>query len=99
MAAIDEMIQQWPGSAVNVLNNLGYAVLDVPSILFGMLLGKADRWPRLAGVMLAFSGAASMIRMVGSIAGSAAPSMGSIVAGVLFLAAPIPLSVALLRRV
>ena len=93
-----QMVQGWSGSAVNVVNNLGYAVLGVPSIIFGVLLGKGDASLRLAGLLLALSGVASIIGLVGIVAQSAALGLGSIAGGVLFLAALIPLSVALLRE-
>ena len=92
-----QMVQGWPGSAVNVVNNLGYAVLGIPSIIFGLLLGKRHAPMRLAGILLALSGVASIIGMAGIVAQSPALGLGSIVGGVLFLAALIPLSVALLR--
>jgi len=93
-----QMVQGWSGSAVNVVNNLGYAVLGIPSIVFGVLLGKRDASLRLAGGLLALSGVASIIGTVGIVAQSAALGLGSIVGGVLFLAALIPLSVVLLQE-
>jgi hypothetical protein len=94
-----QMVQAWPGSAVNVLNNLGYAVLGIPSIIFGLLLGRLNRSLRLAGVLLAISGTASIVGIVGIAAQSAALGLGSIVGGVLFLVALIPMSVVWLKEV
>jgi hypothetical protein len=92
-----QMIQAWPGSTVNVVNNLGYAVLGIPSIIFGLLLiGKRAPLP-LAGILLALSGAASILGIIGIVAGSAVLGLGSIVGGMLFLGALIPLSTAWLR--
>jgi hypothetical protein len=93
-----QMVQGWSGSAVNVVNNLGYAVLGIPSILFGVLLGKRGALLRLAGILLALSGVASIIGMAGIVAQSAVLGLGSLAGGVVFLAALIPLSVALLRE-
>jgi hypothetical protein len=61
-------------------------------------LGKRDASLRLAGISLALSGIASIIGMAGVMAQIAALGLGSIIGGVLFLAALIPLSVALLRE-
>lgn len=94
-----QMVQAWPGSAVNVLNNLGYAVLGVPSIIFGLLMSRETPSMRVAGILLALSGVASIVGLVGIVAQSAALGLGSIVGGVLFLAALVPLSVVWLRRV
>lgn len=93
-----QMVQAWPGSAVNVLNNLGYAVLGIPSIVFGVLLATRDVSLRLAGILLALSGVASLVGMGGIVVQNAVLSGGSIAGGLLFLAALIPLSVALLRE-
>jgi hypothetical protein len=93
-----QMVQAWPGSAVNVLNNLGYAVLGIPSIVFGVLLAMRDVSLRLAGILLALSGIASLIGMGGIVVQNVILSGGSIAGGLLFLAALIPLSVVLLRE-
>ena len=93
-----QLVQSWPGSAVNVLNNLGYAILGIPSLIFGWLLLQRQRAMRLPGGLLALSGAASLVAMVGIILQNAALSLGSIVSGVLFLLALIPLSINLLRQ-
>jgi hypothetical protein len=50
------LIQQWPGSAVGVFNNLAYALLGIPSIIFGILLRKGSMSLRLAGMLLALNG-------------------------------------------
>jgi hypothetical protein len=88
------MVQAWPGSAVNVLNNLGYAVLGIPSIIFGLLLRRTGGPLRVAGTALALSGAASILGIVGIAAQITALELGSIVGGVFFLAALVPLSTA-----
>lgn len=93
-----QLVQSWPGSAVNVLNNLGYAILGIPSLIFGWLLLQRQRAMRLPGGLLALSGTASLVAMVGIILQNAALSLGSIVSGVLFLLALIPLSINLLRQ-
>jgi len=93
-----QMVQAWSGSAVNVLNNLGYAVLGIPSIVFGVLLATRDISLRLAGILLALSGIASLVGMGGIVVQNAVLSGGSVAGGLLFLAALIPLSVVLLRE-
>jgi hypothetical protein len=97
-ALLAQMVQAWPGSAVNVLNNLGYAVLGIPSIVLGALLAMRDVSLRLAGILLALSGIASLIGMGGIVVQNAVLSGGSIAGGLLFLTALIPLSVVLLKE-
>ena len=92
-----QMVQAWPGSVVNILNNLGYAVLGIPSIVFGWLLSRRPRL-RWAGVLLALNGVACVVGLVGIAAGSELLSLGSIVGGAIFLVALVPLSVGLLRE-
>jgi hypothetical protein len=92
-----ELVQSWPGSLVNVLNNLGYAVLGIPSIVFGLLLFRRGQGMWLSGGLLALSGVASILAMAGIIVQSEPLSLGSIVSGLLFLLALIPLTVHLLR--
>jgi hypothetical protein len=93
-----QLVQAWPGSMVNVLNNLGYAVLGIPSIIFGVLLPRTDGSLRAAGALLAASGVASLLGIIGIASASPVLSFGSIVSGVLFLAALAPMSVVWLRR-
>jgi hypothetical protein len=93
-----QMIQAWPGSTVSVVNNLGYAVLGIPSIAYGILLGQRDASLRVVGILLALSGVASIAGLIGIAVGSAALGTGSIAGGALFLVALVLLSVAWLRK-
>jgi hypothetical protein len=95
---LGQMIQQWPNSAVNAFNNLAYAILGIPSIIFGMALFKHRKSMRLPGVLLALNGVACIVGMVGVVLGNRLIGMGSVVGGVLFLLALIPLSLTLLRE-
>lgn len=93
-----EMAQGWTGSIIWVLNNLAYAVLGVPSILFGAILARRGGPMRLGAILLAISGAASLIGIVGIAVMSPALELGSLVGGALFLLALIPVTLALLRE-
>jgi len=94
---VAQLIQAWPNSTVGVVNNLGYAVLGIPSVIYGVLLGRGEGSLRVGGVFLALSGAASMVGFLGIVARSDVLGLGSIVGGVLFLAALVPLSRTWLR--
>ena len=91
---LDQMLQQWPDSIVSMLNNLGYAILGIPSIIFGILFLRRTR---LGGTLLALNGAACIIGFAGIIMHNRVLSSGSIVGGVLFLLALIPLTLQFLK--
>lgn len=87
-----QLIQAWPSSAVNFFNNLAYALLGIPSIVFGMALYQhgvdgGDKTLRNAGALLALNGIACIIGVVGILGGSTILSYGSVLGGVLFIAA------------
>jgi hypothetical protein len=78
-------LQAWPQSAMAFFNGLAYAILGIPSMLYGTLLwryGGALRW---GGVLLALSGAASVLGVMGLLTGSALLAQGVMVGGILFL--------------
>ncbi len=87
-----QAIQQWPDSAISIVNNLAYAVLGVPSIIFGVLMLKSVPALRLGGILLGISGIASIAGFIGIAAQSAWLSQGSFIGGVLFLLALVPMS-------
>jgi hypothetical protein len=90
-------LQQWPGSAVSVFNTLAYAILGLPSLIYGAMLVRGRGLLRAGGALLALNGLACIVGMVGVALQDAALSMGSLVGGALFLLAMVPLSVAFLR--
>jgi hypothetical protein len=52
------------------LNNPAYAILGIPSIIFGMALSRRGRSSRLPGILLALNGGACIIGMAGVVLGS-----------------------------
>jgi len=85
-------LQAWPQSAMTFFNGLAYGILGIPSILYGARLwqrGGALRW---GGLLLALNGAACILGVIGSLAGSALLSQGVMVGGFLFLVAMFPLA-------
>ncbi len=93
-----QAIQQWPDSAVSIVNNLAYAVVGVPSIIFGILMLKSGPALRVGGTLLALSGLASIVGIIGIAAQSPGLGQGSLIGGVLFLLALVPMSWVFLRR-
>ncbi|MFZ5809545.1 MAG: hypothetical protein ACOY16_09735 [Chloroflexota bacterium] len=89
-------LQSWPASAVAFFNGLAYAILGIPSILFGLLLWKYPGALRWGGLLLALNGAACIMGVIGFLTGSALLSQGVMIGGILFLLALIPISWAFL---
>ena len=86
-----QMIQQWPESGVAFFNGLAYAVLGIPSIIFGVLMFKRTPGLKWAGVLLALNGVACILGVIGFVVHSALLT-GTLAGGVLFLLALIPMS-------
>ena len=95
---LGQMVQQWPDSAVAVLNTLAYAILGIPSIVFGTALLKRGTLKRLSGILIALNGVACLVGMVGLVVGNGLLEWGTAIGGVLFLLALVPLSLAFLRE-
>ncbi len=93
-----QLLQSWPDSAVSILNNGAYAVLGIPSIIFGILLPMAHHELRIAGFFLVLNGVACLVGIIGYAARSPFLSQGSLVGAVFFLAALAALSLYFLRK-
>lgn len=89
---LQQTLQQWPDSTISIVNNLAYAVLGVPSIIFGILMFKTVSALRLGGVLLTLNGLACIIGFIGIAAQTTWLSQGSLIGGVLFLLALVPMS-------
>jgi hypothetical protein len=87
-----QLIQSWPASAVSVFNNTAYAVLGIPSIIFGAALYRMHPSLRLGGTLLALNGAACIVGVIGYVLNNALLELGSLVGAVLFLLALVPLT-------
>lgn len=79
------MIQQLPGSALNIYNNIAYLLLGIPSIIFGVLLYKKDKIFYLAGLLLAISGLTSIVGVFGIILENDLIGLGSLISAFFFL--------------
>jgi hypothetical protein len=87
-----QLLQSWPDSAVSILNNGAYAILGIPSIIFGILLPEINRELRIAGIFLVLNGVACLVGIIGYAARSPVLSLGSLVGAVFFLGALAALS-------
>lgn len=86
------LVQQWPESIIFLINNLAYAILGIPSIIFGLLLFKTGPVSRSGGILLSLNGIACIAGFVGVVIQCIWLSQGVLVGGVLFLLALIPIS-------
>ncbi len=93
-----QLIQEWPASGVSFFHNLAYGLLGIPSILFGLILFRRSLSLRLGGILLALNGVACILGVVGILIGSELLGLGSVVGGVFFLIALIPLGLTFWRE-
>jgi len=94
---LQQAIQQWPDSMVSIVNNLAYAILGVPSIIFGVLMLKSASVLRTGGILLALSGLACIAGFIGIAVQSTWLSQGSLIGGILFLLALVQMSLVFLQ--
>jgi hypothetical protein len=92
-----QTVQEWPDSAAFIVNNLAYAVLGIPSIIFCFLLFSRGAILRVSRALLALSGVAGILGFAAIAARCTWLSHGSLVVGVLFLLALVPMTWAFLR--
>jgi len=98
---IDLLIAQfthvWPGSVVALLNGLAYAVLGIPSIIFGIIMFSKGTLMATTGTLLLLNGVACIAGLMGWTMRNPVLSMGTVVGGAVFLIALVPMAVAFLR--
>lgn len=92
-----QAVQEWPASGLSLFGNLGYAILGLPSIVFGLILAQRQGALRWAGILLALTGVASILGLIGLLLGSRLLGSGSLAGAILYLLALIPLNVAFWR--
>jgi hypothetical protein len=95
---VRQMLQSQEGSIVSLLNCLAYAILAIPSILFGLILARRNFLTITGGVLLILNGVACVLGLIGAASGiRPLTTFGTMAGGVLFLLALAFLSVAFLR--
>jgi hypothetical protein len=92
-------IQDLPGSVVGFFNGLAYAILGIPSIIFGIGLARRPGAAlRVGGTLLALNGAACILGVAGFLAKIPALGFGTVAGGGLFFLALFPLTWAFFRE-
>ena len=93
LVLLEQLLQSWPASTAATFNNLAYALLGIPSIIYGIALLKTPSGSlKTAGGLLALNGFACLLGFLGILWGSAFLANGSLLGGVLFLLALFPLT-------
>ncbi len=78
-----QLIQANNQSLIGFLNGLAYAILGIPSIIFGTLIFREKK--KLAGIFLISSGFMSIIGIIGYILANQILSTGTMIGGIAFL--------------
>ena len=92
-------LQLLPGSTIGFFNGLAYAILGIPSIIFGWALTQGEnRSLRISGWLLMINGAACILGVIGTSIRSDFLSMGTILGGAMFWLSLFPMTYAFLRR-
>ena len=82
---LGQFIQGWPGSAIAVTNQVAYAILGIPSIIFGVLLIRDKKVSSLGGWLLTLNGVSCIIGVIGTVVNNEMLAVGSVIGGALFL--------------
>ena len=92
------LLQQWPASLVAFFNNLAYALLGIPSIIYGAALVKQGQALKVAGILLALNGVACILGIIGIGLRNDLLAWGSAIGGGLYFLALFPMSWGFLSR-
>jgi hypothetical protein len=79
------VIQANPQSIIAFINGLAYAILGIPSIIYGLLLIKETK--KYSGILLSLNGFFCIIGIIGCIIQNRVMSMGIMIGGIVFLLA------------
>ncbi len=85
-------LHNWPGSIIESLNGLAYAVLSIPSIIYPILVMRKPKILALGGVMLILSGILAMIAFTGTLFFTRYFTSISVVGGILATLADFPIA-------
>jgi hypothetical protein len=93
-----QSLQLLPSSVVGFFNGLAYAILGIPSIIFGRALIKGEeRLLQISGWLLLLNGIACILGVIGYLSGSELLSLGTLLGGAIFWLALFPLTFVFLR--
>lgn len=96
---LEHTLQMLPGSTVAFFNNLAYAILGIPSLIYGCaLINDQYRALRVSGWLLILNGIACFLGLIGSLFKLDFLSFGTILGGAIFWISLFPMTYIFLRR-
>ncbi len=91
---LGQFIQLWEHSTIAFLNNYAYAILGIPSVLFGIAIFRMKPGlSRATGLLLILSAFACLLGIIGIITGNQVLANGSAIGGGLFFLSLIGMSI------
>ncbi len=97
---LGQFIQLWEHSTIGFINNYAYAILGIPSVLFGIAIYRMKPvvWSsKLTGLLLILNALACFSGIVGIIAGNQTLAYGSAIGGGFFFLSLIGMSIVFWR--
>jgi hypothetical protein len=95
---LQQSLQLLPSSFMGFINGLAYAILGIPSMIFGLALTKRGlRSLKISGWLLTFNGIACILGIIGYLLGNPLLSFGTVFGGAIFWLALFPLTFTFLR--
>lgn len=91
MLLASELIQANSHSLIGFLNGVAYAILGIPSIIYGLMLLRKSK--KLSGFFLLLNGISCIIGLAGYILNNAVIALGIMIGGILFLLSLIFMSI------
>lgn len=92
------MIHDWPGTAIEALNAVSYAILGIPQIIFGLIMYRKARGLRVGSILLAVSGGLSFMAVIGVAVNNTAMGMIAIPSGFIYMLSLILIGIHFIRR-
>jgi hypothetical protein len=89
---VQQTIHLWPESAAALFNSLAYALLGIPSIILGALMLSQGKQLRSGGILLACNGLACILGFIGAAFSVKWLAQGTLLGGVLFFFALVPIT-------
>jgi hypothetical protein len=80
-----QLLQMWGNSGIAFVNNYAYAILGIPSVIFGWMMYRMNLAGKITGVLLMLNALACFLGSAGMVIGNRVLSYGSVAGGVLFL--------------
>jgi hypothetical protein len=82
---LTQLTQAWSQSSIAFINNYAYAILGIPSLLFGILFLKKSLIGKITGWFLIINAIACVFGIVGIVMNNKFLTLGSAIGGVAFL--------------